>query len=350
MQNLIKYSAIPVIASGLCLSLSAQTVFDNGDATDSFIENAANWDNGAPSAANPGTISIDANVGLQTSQPMVDWVVTQTGGNITPGGFPNLAFVASGGSWTMDGGSMTQRSHSYSNGHVFTINNGSITTVNNSTIQADDAQMVVNGGTVNADRGIRVTGGGNLTVNGGNIISDTNDAFGSAGFGGNGTLNFNGGTTTAGRLTFQGGSDLATFGGSSAGTASFTDWGADDNADRNNDNNITIDFLSGTGMTLSMGGATRALEIGGNTATVAWAEELWNNDQLLFDGQSASDLTIAWSDASSSASGLGGGVYFDFTPNGTFGGDLTLAVPEPSTFALLAGLLGFTCVMLRRRK
>lgn len=363
MRNTTHYLALVSASFLFTNAVVAQTTFDDGDATDSYIENPLNWDNGAPSAVNPGTISIDANVGLGT---MTDWVVTQTGGNITQGSFPNLSLTMSGGSWTMNGGSFSQRSQSFSNGAVFTINSGSVETKNNSAIVVDGSgsQYIINAGTVTADRGIRTVGGGNFTMNGGTLNSDVNDAFGGNGFSGNLNMNFNGGTLTGGRLTFQGGTDKATFGGSTAGSASFLDWGVDDNSDRQDDDNIFIDFTAGAAVSLNMGSATRALILNTVTQTSAWAEALWNAGQLIYtDGATivsgadpdASGWTIvSWADASDSATGFGtaSSEYFDWADVGSFGGDLvlgTVVVPEPSTFALLAGMFGFTWVMLRRR-
>ena len=357
-----------LLASVACLTLvtvastgHAATVFDDHSGVDSYLSTPENWTNGLPSAANPGTISMDAKTGLAT---MTDFVVTQTGGAITQGSYPYLTFDMSGGSWTMDGGSIYCRSHTYTNGAVFTLNNGTITTNNNSTITIWGAQFIVNGGTLNPDRNVYLRGGGNFTINGGTVNQDTADAFGAPGYQGSGTMNFNSGTVTgagtydngvigpvvyentAGRFAFQG-TTTATFGGTTAGSATFVDWGT--SGDRHNDDVISIDFLSGTRMSLTMRENTRALVLGGTTMTDAWAQALWDHDQLLYNGQSSTDLGgLSWADASSSSVGLGGGEYFDFTASGSFGGTLVVALlPEPATMGLL-GLGGLA--LLRRRR
>ena len=262
-------------------------------AADNYLSTPENWDNGPP-VGRLGAISTNANCGKNT---MTNYVVTQTAGTVSQGSFPNLNFVMDGGSWTLNGGAISCRANTYQNGAVFTLNDGTITTRNNSRIAVDGSgsQLIVNGGTISADRGIVVVRGGTVTINGGTIDSDKADDFGASGFSGSGTMNFNGGTLTAGKFTFQGAS-LATFGGTTPGSATFDQFGGS----RHSDGAINLDWLPGTQMSLSI-----------TNATNNWAEALWNNGQLTYNGDGINELSNTWAEVTAE-DGLEEGVRFNY--------------------------------------
>jgi len=95
----------------------------------------------------------------------------------------------------------------------------------------------------------------------------------------------------------------------------------------NNFLNFTSNSVNGAGFTIV--GAAETL-----------FEGLWDDGTLQYNGQTSSDLSLTWTEAKTD---LGDGNSFDFDT-----GNLVL-IPEPGTFALLAGCLALTGVMLRRR-
>jgi hypothetical protein len=74
----------------------------------------------------------------------------------------------------------------------------------------------------------------------------------------------------------------------------------------------TLDFKPGTRIEMTVSGSS------------TWAENAWNNNDLLYNGQSKSDLgSKSWADATDSGIGLGDGSYFVFDTD-------TLSLSSPS--------------------
>jgi hypothetical protein len=349
----------------ITLNASAQTTdFTDGEhlttntTTDSLITTPDNWDLGLP-VGQQGTISIDSGYDNDSAGSLVDYNILHTGGTFSRSG-GNSGLVLDSSDWELDGGTFgaSVRGITLLNASTFTVTSGLYQQENNRDVTLSDASSItVNNGTFAAGRSIRLNDGSTFTINNG--VASTTGTFGQGGFiSGAGTMNLNGGTLTGDRFVFQQSGTIANFGGTTVGTVTFNDWGTGNGAgtsgDRMDDRNISINFLTGSQMTMTMGSAARELDFNDDTvgdAGTAWAEALWNTDRLTFGGQSSTDLGgLSWTDASSSSVGLGGGEYFEFTPEGTYGGSLSLnVIPEPSTIALLglAGLAGF--FFLRRR-
>lgn len=303
--------ALIFILTGSPVSAAITTTFNNADPADSYLSTPGNWDHGLP-VGFEGIITTNANCGFMT---LTNFVVTQIAGDISNGPFPYTGFTLNGGSWTMDGGSITCRAHTYSGGAVFTLNNGALTTANNShiTIQDSASQLIVNGGTINLDRNMYLKGG-TFTINGGTIIQDTADTFGAPAWG-SGTMNFNGGTITAGRFAFQV-ATFANFGGTTAGNVSFIDWGSGNytsTGDRQRDDQIRIDFSPGVLMTMTMNTGARALDLTNdstdNPTALPWPEALWNAGQLTYNGAGYTTLGT-W--AAVTSAGFGDGYAFAY--------------------------------------
>jgi hypothetical protein len=176
------------------------------------------------------------------------------------------------------------------------------------------SRLIVNGGVVNGTRGLVLVGGTN-TINGGTV--DLAGPLGARAYQGSGAMELNGGTVSAERWVFKE-NTVATFGGSTAGSATFGDWGTGNytsTGDRQQDNQISIDFRPGTLMTLTMT-APRALDFTNDGtdnpvyATNAWAEALWETGRLTYNGTNYTTLG-SWAEVTAE-DGLETGVRFDF--------------------------------------
>jgi predicted outer membrane repeat protein/autotransporter-associated beta strand protein len=180
---------------------------------------------------------------------------------------------------------------------------------------------------------------GDITVNGGELIWNNNNAATQTG-----TVTVNAGGTLSGSGILGGAVTVSgTLNpGNSPGTMSFTeDLTLTGTAITNLEFTGTglageFDVLLGdTGNTLTAGG-TLNLVVDGYTAVL-------NDTFLVFEDWAS----FAGSFSSINGTDLGGGLSFD-TSNLLTDGTLTV-VPEPSTYALLAGMLAFFTIALRRR-
>jgi hypothetical protein len=131
------------------------------------------------------------------------------------------------------------------------------------------------------------------------------------GFNNEGTFNFSGSADVNAVSSGASNNDRFFNFGAGNGTVDFTG--------NFNTQNLILDWVSGSGFSFTAATISSA----GTTY-----EELWSAGNLLVDG------------AQSGA----------FADNFSVSGATLTLVPEPSAYALLAGLLGLTWVMIRRRK
>ncbi|MGJ8650223.1 MAG: beta strand repeat-containing protein [Opitutaceae bacterium] len=180
---------------------------------------------------------------------------------------------------------------------------------------------------------------GDITVSGGELIWDNNNAATQTG-----TVTVNAGGTLSGSGILGGAITVSgtLSPGNSPGTMSFTEdltlTGAATTILEFTGTGLAGEFdvlLGDTGNTLTAGG-TLNLVVDGYTAVL-------NDTFLVFEDWAS----FAGSFSSINGTDLGGGLSFD-TSNLLTDGTLTV-VPEPSTYALLAGLLAFFAIALRRR-
>jgi len=282
MKTTTQLTSIALLTALSCSVASAAlvttTTFDGAGA----VDDAANYDNGAPSNANPGLINSTGNSWMGVAY--TDWAARQTGGYV----YRNSAVAFRGGAgagintiWEIAdlanadgsstnfyvGGVFTMWSQN-GGGHQLTIESGvaEVGSLNTSTTAAKSSISVGNGRfhAGSLDQAAKVTF--NLLQGNGEIVIDDNMGFAVSGM----------------LLDFETGSE-----------ASFT-FGQDNGAD--------------------------------STSLINW---LVANDRVLIDGVAQSDFN------------------WDITENGLA---TTIAIPEPGTYALLAGCFALASVMIRRRR
>lgn len=294
---MIAACATPVIAS---------TIFTNLDAGNNLISTAGNWDNGLPTGQQ-GTISINAQHDSNFTHSGFN--VLHTGGDISRGsGFSSFA-LGTGTTWVMNGASaaITQaRGIDLRDNSSFTLIQGNADLSDNNRdtqVFGAGASLVVNGGTMTIGRDLIVRNGGSLIINGGTVTGIDQlftQSFASAAAG----YFFNGGSTTADNFELDT-AGTATFGGTTAGSLNLlTGLG----------NGVTLNWLSGSLMELTVAGADQA-----------FYEGLYSGGDLLFEGSNA-------------------GVFGD---NFEVSGSTLSLVPEPSSLALLA--MSGACILRRRQ-
>jgi hypothetical protein len=312
-MNKTLITAFTAVLAAAFSTASAQVTFDNGSG-DSRLINATNWSTDLlPTATNALTGTLDTSAiapDSNSSEALTDFRLTiTTGASVSMTGFGRVTINDSiinmnAGSWNtrgtrmsntifnLTGGTMSynNRDGNFTNGSVFTVNGATAVYDPNQAMTLADATFTLEQGTVSDF---------NLTVN--NAAS---------------VLNVNGGSFTA--TTFNTSAGVLNLGGSAAGTFNASNFTS----------GISIDWANGSQIAMTI------------TGSAGWAESEYNAGRLLFEGDNNTALGLTWAQATS-----GGTQIWDFT-----GDTLTLvAIPEPSTFALLAGMLGFTWVMLRRR-
>lgn len=346
--------AASTVFAAIVSTASAATSFTNADVANSFISTEGNWSNGLPTAINPGTLAINGQYSSAVTH--TGYNVTHSAGLLSLLGTGTLAL--SGGTWLMNGtATYSGRGIALTNSNAYTVDLGTGTAnySNNNVdmVISSSSTMLVTSGNIFGGRSLGVNGGTFTMNSSGTVSFNTTAYFGSNPLSGTGSImNLNAGTITANRFALRS-SAAINFGGSVAGSATFADWGTGlytNTADRVQDNAFTLNFTPTTLMTLTLSSAARALDFTNNSINdptgLAWAEALWGQNQLLYNGQSATALGLDW--ATVTTTGFGDGKAFDFDPLGSFGGSLVV-VPEPSSSALLA--LGMAAlVSLRKRR
>ncbi|MFT5836653.1 MAG: hypothetical protein ACI9ZV_000149 [Candidatus Azotimanducaceae bacterium] len=299
------------LVAGFALSSQAQTTFNDSSATDSFIRNASNWDNGLPTGgSNPGTIAIDAD--FDTNSDLEGYDISHTAGDVSRGAGLSALRIGNGTTWVMSGSATTSgfRGLAANDGGSFTQNGGAADLSNNNrdTSVAGTGTITVNSGTMTIGRDLIARDGGTFTVTGGTITGI--DQFLTQGFASAaGGYNFNGGSTTADNFQLDT-AGTATFSGTNAGSLNLLSGLG---------NGVTLDWQLGSLMQLTVAGAD-----------FAFYEGLFATNILRFGGSNAGEFSNNFQ---------------------VSGATLSLSlVPEPSSFALISGMLGLTWVMLRRRQ
>lgn len=274
----------------LASSAYAQTTFLGNSLT-----NAANWSVGLPTdAGNPGTITVNGTVPTDKSTSWT-FYMTQTAGTISHSG-AGQDFNLVGGSFTQEGGTWgtsSGRGFNIASSNKTTIISGAVIGGGNAhSYFKSGASMTVNGGKFEhfGARSVNIADGAKLIVNGGTVkIGNGDFVNGTVGTTSGGILIFNGGTTTANRFNFARVSAV-TFGGASAGSVTV---GVSTNA--------TLDWLTGTQMSLSL-----------TNAPGVWAETEWDANRLRYNGQTKTILGKTWAEVTAPG-GLGPKTYFNFT-------------------------------------
>jgi len=282
MKTTTQLTSIALLTALSCsvasAALTTKTTFDGAGA----VDDAANYDNDAPSNANPGLINSTGNSWMGVAY--TDWAARQTGGYVYRSSAVDFRGGASAGINTIweiadldnadgsstnfyVGGAFTMWSQN-GGGHQLTIESGAAvvgslktaTTAAISSISVGDG--LFSAGSVDQD--LKVTF--NLLQGNGEIVIDDNMGFGVSG--------------------------------------------------------MLIDFETGSEGSFTFGEDNGVSSL----SLINW---LVDNDKVLIDGVAQS------------------GFNWDITQDGFAA---TIAIPEPGTYALLAGCFALASVMIRRRR
>jgi hypothetical protein len=306
-----------IVAVTLAAPATAQTVFQT---LNGAVNTAANWDNGLPTIAsgNQGTIGINATYiggsGGPTAGQFVGWNVLQTDGTFSRVSGSATLNISTGSTFVVNGASAQ---FNYSGialaGATYTMTNGTGTAATGTgargTTIDNTSTMTFNGGSSTFNREITLTGNGTFTVNGGNLTitggaTAAETGFKSSGAATTGGFFFNGGTTVAPYFNLVTDARTAKFGGTTAGSLSLASLGT----------NITLDWLSGSLMTLTITGANQA-----------FYEGLWTATTLRFNGANSGAFSDYFQVAGSTLSLISGSSSGQFNvsiqPNATTPGN-----------------------------
>lgn len=317
MNKIISSALASCLIAGLTSSLSAQdTTFNDASGTDDLISNAGNWSSGLP-VGQTGGLNIDA--GYNTDVNLVGYDVTHTAGTLSRSSGFSALNLNTNSVWVMDGATAaitSTRGINLVNGASFTLNDGNAdltdnnrdTQINGDNGSGTASNLSINGGIMTVGRDLIIRNGATFTITGGSLtISDQifTQAFATAA----GAINFNGGTTVADNFEFDT-AGTVTFGGSSAGSLSLlTGLG----------NGSTLNWLTGSQMSLTIVGAD-----------LTFYENLYTGGDLLFESSNAPSFATNFQVSGETLS--------------------LVAIPEPSTYAMLASAIVLCGVMLRRRR
>lgn len=348
-----RIAAIAAIALSCVVAGAAHAAvltFTGGDLTDS-----ANWSpNGLPTGGNTGQINAGTDGTLVSA---TGWDVVQNGSTVGISGV-GVTTTLTDSKWVINGGQLGDVSVLIEGSSDVTVNAGGTLEGGGGRdlTVADDSVVTMNGGSIGAGDDLwvhgsaTVQGSGTFTVGGDIQVTDsahldlTNSMITAGSFGqratkpSGGLITLAGSTLTAGQLKVDAPGFELRFDGAAPGSATFTDW---DNTNAEDDQ-ILINFLAGTGMSMTMT-TPRVLNIAGGYAASDWAEALWTNDQLTYNGQNSGDLGD-WTTVTDS--GLGDGNAFSFDGNTLS----VVVIPEPGTMVLVALWFIPLCFSRRRKQ
>ncbi|WP_269538674.1 PEP-CTERM sorting domain-containing protein [Cerasicoccus fimbriatus] len=298
------------------VSASAQTNW-TGSINNDF-STAGNWDNGLPdNATNPGIIT--------SGTPTYD--------AITNGNLSSTNIIQSGGTASF----FTDNQVTFQNDSVWDLNGGTIDISGTGRLSlGGTATLNVNGGNLTS------SGGGIFWVNSSNanlsILQDLNTSVILSQRTGNVLIDNS--TLTIGTYNFSNNTSLAALTLQNGGTLNATT--IFDYAGGNNTNQGQITFTNGAN-SLQAAAWDRPAEMQFDFTSTAVGSTI----TITTGFYNQTEWETKWTDGELTVDGANLGSFSDYF---TVSGDTLTMVPEPSTYALLGGLMAIGLALLRRRK
>ncbi|OVE75178.1 hypothetical protein BVX97_05685 [bacterium E08(2017)] len=293
-----------VVEGSTNLSLAQNNYFIGGGNINLWA--ASNWTAGLPT--NPGSYGFLSITSTVQDVIMTNFYVIQDrDGRAQMNGFPHTSLKLSGGEWVFSNGTFNIRGISTSGGNSFKVRGGTFTAAGGGSWDSSisDSTFLIEDGGWYQSADFNVKSATWTISNGWASFKSFQDTFGS----GANTINFNGGSVTCN--TVRGDTKLEyNYGGTDAGTFLAQNWS-------NNDDELNINFYSNTWMTMSITNTANdplVIPAGVTNTGIPWAQCLWTNNQLKFDGQTSADLSKTWEQATN-IGGLDG--IFHFVHDGT---------------------------------